>query len=183
MPARKTRKPIRPIQIIGDVAHITLTQGKIAVIDAIDAPLVADRNWCAARDRNTFYAVSSTTLQEAGEIRRLSLHRVLLGAGPDIEVDHRDGDGLNCRRENLREATHAQNMANRAKQRNSSTGFTGVCWHARTGKWQASIKVNGKNRYLGLYLTPEEAHAAHVEAAKQHHGEFSRALSRPETEV
>lgn len=97
--------------------------------------------------------------------RRYSLHRLawlyMTGAWPTDQVDHIDGDPANNRFSNLREASSQLNCRNRRRaKRTSSTGLIGV--GAQYGKFQASIKVNGKKQHLGTFATKEAAHAAYV---------------------
>lgn len=87
-----------------------------------------------------------------------------------LVLDHVNGDHLDNRIENLREATFTQNSMNRPGW--STSGFKGVSKHNQTGKWQARIKVNGKDKYLGLFEHPEDAHQAYREACSEIHGEF-----------
>jgi hypothetical protein len=109
---------------------------------------------------------------------RFASHRIafLLGHGrePMGEIDHIDGDRSNNRLSNLREATHAQNQANKPASQISISRMKGVTLHRRTGKWQSQIRDGGKNRYLGLFNTPEQAHATYVAEAKRIYGEFAR---------
>lgn len=88
-------------------------------------------------------------------------------------VDHIDCDPLNNRRSNLRVATYAQNAQNKGNyKRNQSSGLRGVQKHHN--KFVARISVQGHNRYLGIFETPEEAHTAYVTAAKLYYGEHAR---------
>lgn len=96
----------------------------------------------------------------------------MTGAMPENVVDHRDTDPGNNRWLNLRHATTAQNAQNSGVWKTSTTGFKGVCFNKRIGKYQVQVRANGKRRYLGLYTTAEEAHAAYCEAAGKLHGEF-----------
>ena len=90
--------------------EIKLTQGKIALIDAADYTLVKDYNWCAVNTHNLWYAVG----RQKGSRKQVKMHRLLLGiTNSKILVDHKDGDGLNNTRENIRVATSSQNGANR----------------------------------------------------------------------
>jgi hypothetical protein len=102
------------------------------------------------------------------------MHRVILGCPDILSVDHKDGDGLNNRRENLRLATQSQNMHNQRINRANKTGFKGVSLHKVSGKWIAQIGLKGKTNYLGLFASPEEAHAAYCRASDQYHGDFGR---------
>lgn len=162
----------RPIRIDGDVAYVPLTKGYEAVIDAADVPLVGQYNWCAAVKPHTVYA--RRTDGSTGKERTVLLHRVLMGEPDGLEVDHRDGDGLNNRRDNLRVATNAQNQHNQRTRNDNSSGFKGVSWYGRGKKWQVRIKLNGKQRHIGYHATPEEAHAAYAAASERLHGDFGR---------
>lgn len=105
-------------------------------------------------------------------------HRLALfwmeGAWPDGDVDHRNGVTDDNRYLNLRPATKSQNIANSKLRRDNKSGFKGVCLEPSTGKWMANINKDKKRHYLGLFSTPEEAHAAYVAAAKKLHGQFAR---------
>jgi hypothetical protein len=92
------------------------------------------------------------------------------GSFPVDMLDHIDGDKLNNRINNLREASNQQNQHNRTKfQSNNKTGFLGVCWHKRDNKFMAAIKISGKVKHLGYFDKPEQAHQAYLEAKRQHH--------------
>ena len=162
---------VRPIRIDGDLAYVTLTQGYEAVIDAADVPLVAAWNWYAIKDGNTVYAQRSGLDSGRSTVR---LHRVLMGEPNGLLVDHRDGDGLNNRRANLRLATCQQNVQNARISKRNTSGLKGVSWRKTNGKWHAQIKVNGRQLNLGYFPTPESAHAAYCKASATLHGEFGR---------
>lgn len=91
-----------------------------------------------------------------------------------VQVDHRNAIKDDNRWANLRLATCSENMHNQGKRRHNKSGYKGVCWHRGARKWVAQIKVDWKIKYLGLYDTPQAAHAAYCEAAKKYHGEFAR---------
>jgi hypothetical protein len=88
-------------------------------------------------------------------------------------IDHRDGDRMNNRIENLREATHAENQHNRRKNLKNTSGHKGVYLNKKTGKWYAVICVNRKYTYLGLHDRKEDAAQAYKMAAEKYHGEFA----------
>ena len=107
------------------------------------------------------------------------LHRLLAEAfipNPENkpEVDHIDGDRKNNALSNLRWATHAENGRNRKKRKDNTSDYTGVSFHEVTGKWRAQIKVDGKEKHLGLFHTKEEAAAVYEKAARKEFGEFFR---------
>jgi hypothetical protein len=91
-----------------------------------------------------------------------------------VEVDHRDGNGLNDTRGNLRIASSSQNKHNMILTRSNSSGFKGVAWQKRRGTWRAKIAIQGKEKYIGAFSDKVEAARAYDEAAKQLHGEFAR---------
>lgn len=161
-------------RIEGDIAYIALTQGYEAIIDAADVPLVGIWNWRALSRNGQAYAVRSCARGDQGRQDLVLMHRVIMGAPAGMTVDHRDGNGLNNRRENLRLATHAENAHNQRKRRDNSSGFKGVSWHKDCKRWQAYIAVNGKRKYLGLFGNPADASEAYSRASVDLHGEFGR---------
>ena len=115
--------------------------------------------------------VNGRHLQTAINGVNFLLHRVVwkLETGEDVdEIDHRDRNGLDNRWENLRPATRYTNMQNRGKIR---VGLKGAYRH-RCG-WTSRISSGGKQQYLGLFHTEEDAHAAYCKAARELHGEFA----------
>jgi hypothetical protein len=99
----------------------------------------------------------------------------VFGKWPDGYLDHANGDRADNRISNLRSATPSQNNANRRRARNNISGFKGVWFRQRTGKWQAEIRKDGKSRHLGLFPTAADAHAAYCAAAREIHGAYWRA--------
>lgn len=154
----------------GNIVWIKLTRGQETCVDLVDWPTVAGYKWYASRrkEHSTFYAATSFRRPKKGNFH---LHRLLLNAE---RVDHKDLNGLNNRRGNLRPCTHAQNLANVAKSINNSSGFKGVTWDKATQKWRASIMVNWRYISLGRFLDLEEAARAYDAAALSYYGEFAR---------
>lgn len=158
-----------PVPVEGDDSAIgvPLTQGRIAVIDSADMALVTPFIWSLRHRNHTDYAETRT-----GN-RLLLMHRLIMAADDDHDVDHRDGNGLNNRRGNLRLATRSQNLCNRRRPANTSSRFRGVCFDKQTGRWTAQIGRDGKCKRLGRFVTEEEAALAYDSAARQLHGEFA----------
>jgi hypothetical protein len=150
---------------------ITLTKGKVALIDDADYALVCQYRWYPALmrspNRKVWYAVSHP------EVRTLSMHRFILDAADGELVDHRDHDGLNNQRENLRIATHAQSNANRRSYPGTTSQFKGVIWYASRRLWRATIGVNGSTFFLGDYDDETIAALAYDMAASRLYGEFA----------
>lgn len=92
------------------------------------------------------------------------------GECPVGDIDHEDTDPSNCRINNLRDTSHQGNTQTRRKaNKGNSTGLLGVSLFKRDGKYVAQISIRGKNTYLGLFNTPEEAHEAYLTAKRIHH--------------
>lgn len=153
-------------------AAIRLSRGKHALVDPADADRVmAAGPWSAWLNKKTWYAASNTFGY---------LHHFILGINDGALVDHRNMDGLDCRRENLRRATPSQNVCNRRKrcyEGGVSSKFKGVDLHV--GRWRAQIAKDGVRRHLGLFDSEEDAARAYDAAARDLHGEFAR-LNFPE---
>jgi len=109
----------------------------------------------------------------------VSAHRVVwkLIFGTDaVIIDHINGNRADNRLENLRECTSQENMRNQRRRFDSKSGVCGVTWNKGVGKWQAQIKVNGKNIYLGIHESIEDASDAYQKAKLEYgfhrlHGE------------
>lgn len=99
----------------------------------------------------------------------------MTGKFPADFVDHKNLNRSDDRWENLREATKAENGANRPLNRNSSSGFKGVSWDKGCNKWSAKIGFGGRKHHLGVFDAPEDAYAAYLLAAQKRHGQFARA--------
>lgn len=93
----------------------------------------------------------------------------------NFQIDHINGNGLDNSKQNLRKATHAENMRNRRKHKvTTSSPFKGVFFRKDKNRWEARIWFNNKRIRLGMHSTPELAHMAYCKAAAELHGEFAR---------
>lgn len=151
--------------------EIELTKGKVALVDDEDFETVRRHKWFAMPAGDLWYAARTSSLP----VRKIILlHRFILDAPADALVDHKNQNGLDCRRNNMRLATKVQNGRNRDKPKNNKSGYKGVSWHKQKKKWRAYIIADSGYRHLGYFGTPEEAAITYDEAAKSLHGEFAR---------
>lgn len=151
---------------------IAVSNGRyVAVVDDEDFELVSRYRWWARKQRGTTYA---TTQIQIGRNKRITIgmHRLIIG-GDSQHVDHRNQDGLDNRKENLRPCTAAQNGQNRKIQKHSSK-FKGVSFNRATSKWTAAIKRHGKRAFLGYFESEQAAACAYDRAAEDNFGEFAR---------
>lgn len=117
------------------------------------------------------YTRISKGVRHAKDVR---MHRQIMGEPEGLEVDHINGLGIDNQRENLRVATHRQNLANRSKQSNNTSGYKGVTWSKNNKKWWANIYANGKTISLGYYSDIKEAAQAYNNGALKYQGDFAR---------
>jgi hypothetical protein len=144
---------------------IPLTQGKFALIDDRDYVRVSKFKWCALLRGRTWYAS-----RRSGRSSQY-LHRFILNE-PASWVDHKNGNGLDNRRRNLRPATCSQSSINRLKFCSNTSGQTGV--DKDRGSWRARIQFRGCRYSLGTFASFQLAAAAYRKATKQLFGEFAR---------
>lgn len=177
------RLPLRPATYnADDTVTIYLTRGYTATIDKVDDDL-ARFNWRAEiyPKWGIVYAARKVRTGVTSESSiHVLLHRIILSRilGRDLLVselvDHKDTNGTNNTRSNLRLATVSHNAQNKRLSMSSTSHFKGVTWNKKSNKWQASIKLNGRSCYLGLFNSPEEAHEAYKQKAADLFGEFAR---------
>lgn len=158
-----------------ETVKVILTKGKVAIIDAADAPKVLQFKWTAMkiyrRKREMFYARRGVKIN--GKQKTILLHRFILDAPDGVEVDHENGDGLDCRRLNLRLATKSQNRAN-AQQIKGTINYRGVIkTKGKKRPFGAKLTFEGKTYNLGVFGTAEAAAKAYDLKAREVHGEFA----------
>jgi hypothetical protein len=153
----------------GATVAVPLSRGKVALIDAEDLERVLQYVWHAV-DRGTNTYAASMALKRDGYY----MHRLIAGANRGQHVDHRNGDGLDNRKANLRLCTNAENRRNMRICRGVSA-FKGVAFDKRQpGRpWAAYIWFENRKKNLGCYASETEAARAYNAAALQFHGEFA----------
>lgn len=148
---------------------VRLGKGYVALIDAADLPLIRSRKWRTRTD------VDGRVYATARGLPAIAMHRFIVGAMLGQVVDHRSGDTLDNRRDNLRICTNRQNVCNSKKYSSGSTSrFKGVTRKGDTGRWRAHIYANYKTIYLGTFTDEAEAARSYDNAARSLFGEFAR---------
>ncbi len=149
--------------------QILLSQGKVALVSDHRFEFLNQWKWSAVKGKQTWYACRMDGRRPFR--KHVYLHRIIMNAPRGLQVDHRDGDGLNCQDENMRLCANIENSRNKRIKKNCS-GFKGV--HRSGKKFYALIRVNYEHIYIGRFPTAEEAARAYDEAARKYHGEFAR---------
>ncbi len=173
LPPRLRKRKVRPIEVRGDIAIVPLTRGREAIIDAADVPLVEGRSWYLHSGGVGHICAATKVCIAPGLYDIALMHRVVVAAPDEADVDHKDRDRLNNRRSNLRLATNQQNSWNQGVNTRNTSGFKGVSWHSRDMGYQASIRVSGRQVTLGLFPDAAAAARAYDAAASKHFGEFA----------
>lgn len=153
--------------------EIPLTQGKFALVDDEDFEWLNQWKWRVKKAKNGRFYVQRG-MRENGQSRTLYMHREIMKTPKGLDADHRDRNGLDNRKSNLRNCTRSQNLMNTIKREKNLSGYKGVTWCKEKEKWQAQIFVNNKNIRLGRFKTKEAAAFIYDEAAKKYFGEFAR---------
>ena len=160
--------------------EIKLTQGKVALVDDADFEWLNQYKWFANKQGNSFYAVRNTPWID-GHRTQVSMHRQILNlTDPNIFGDHRDRNGLNNQRNNLRVATRSQNGTNRRSWGDSKYLGVHKVVYKKGGRqkkdyeyWRATIKEGDKVKLIGLFHDEVEAAKAYNKTAIKIHGEFA----------
>ncbi len=120
--------------------------------------------WCAVKKGQVYYI--KTDIKINGKRRTLYLVNLILGSRKGFQIDHRNGDSLDNRKDNLRFCTQQQNLMNKSKAR-------GIWWNVKSKKWESYINVNGKKKHLGHYFDEQAALNVRRKAEEKYFGEFA----------
>jgi hypothetical protein len=165
--------------IDGDIAYL-YKQGQKIIVDASCIELAKQHTWyinvCG-------YVRNSIKKKNGIHQKSISLHRLLLNTTQDKLTDHINGNKLDNRLSNLREATPKQNCINRGLSYRNKTGIKGVRYLKRTGKYGADFYLNGKCIRLGSYNTLEEATQARKMKEIEIYGDYSIWVCRKQDKV
>lgn len=155
---------------------ILLMHGYVALVDDEDYERVMTRKWYALRQTDGLVYVASNAIPRR-HLSAARLHTFVMSGNAGLEIDHKNDNGLDCRKENLRLATHTQNSRNRRRHKNNRSGFKGVYrkkQHYGRQPFVAQIRADKKKYHLGNFDCAEMAARAYDAAAQRLHGEFAR---------
>jgi hypothetical protein len=148
--------------------EILLTRSQVAFVDDEDYEFINQHKWHALKCGNTYYAARHKP-KEHGVL--LLMHREIMKAQPEQEVDHKNRNGSDNQKDNLRFATNSENQYNKCGW--GASEYKGVSWRKDIKKWASYIRLNSNRLHLGFYNDEVEAAKAYDKAAKNYFGEFA----------
>ncbi len=148
--------------------YIKLTQGNIAIVDDSDYNYLNQFKW---QMNASGYAVRGSS-RKLGPQRQVFMHRCIIPAPLNMDVDHINHNKLDNQTANLRVATRSENLQNQ-KPRGGSSQYKGVCWCITYNKWVVRITVNKQKKFLGYFHDEVFAAKMYDRAARKHFGEFA----------
>jgi len=143
-----------------------------ALVDNADYTYLARHKWSAHEKHGTIYA--ERRLVVGGKQAILHMHRIIMGLADGELGDHKNGNGCDNQRHNLRACSTKENIRNQKTRSTNKTGFKGVSWKSNQSKFVAQITVDGKNLNLGCHICPMRAAGTYNKAASEAFGEFAR---------
>lgn len=148
-----------------------INEDTFVLLDAEDVAHVERFKWSPQVHERTTYAQANVWRND--QRSTMVLHRFIARAQDNEHVDHRNGDGLDCRKANLRTCLKFQNNRNARVRMDNKSGYKGVSWWKHGEKWTAYIFIDGKHRHIGYFSSAEAAARAYDAVAQREWGEFA----------
>lgn len=159
------RCPVNSYTVKGNITVGKTATGKEFIFDTVFLPLVTKYTW-HLDERNCVRTIVDGS-------KSLRLHTLIMGYVTDLQIDHINNDPSDNRKENLRVVNQQQNIFNNSIRADNTSGFKGVSFNKKAKKYQATIVLNGKSNYLGLFKTALEAAKAYNQKAIELFGEYA----------
>lgn len=152
---------------------IPLTKGMIATVDDSDYEWLSKFKWCANWNEHSksYYAVRNSGKEN--KYKKQYMHRLIMNAKPDEQVDYIHHNTLDNRREELRICDNSQNNINQGMNKSNTSGYRGVSWNKKVKKWDAYITCNKKHIHVGTYSDIVDAAEAYNKKALELFNEFA----------
>jgi hypothetical protein len=169
------RKKRTDAAYIGGNKHraIALTKGKITLVDLDDYEKYGSFRYYALGNKESHIYAARKLPRVNGIQGRVFLHREIMNAPSDMEVDHINGDTLDNRKRNLRICTARQNRCNRGPSIGNSSGYPGVSWDQQQRRWIAALSISGKRVFQYKTTRKRDAIRARKAAEKKYFGEYA----------
>lgn len=152
--------------VVSTVKEIPLSQGKMALVDVEDFDFINQWKWYYKHDGGgKGYAARSSD--------KVRMHRIINKTPNGMLTDHINRNKLDNRKCNLRTCTPTENRINTGLRKDNSSGYKGVSWGKKRKRWIAQMYIDGKNKQIGRYKTPQEAAMAYNQACTSIYGEFA----------
>lgn len=154
--------------------EIRLTKNKIAFVDDEDFEIINRYKWFANWNGYGWYS-GRKSYDCNGKKITVYMHRMIMSAPKYLHVDHKNGNSLDNRKENLRLCTNQENHYNiKNPLKTNKLGIKGVRLMKGRRKFSAAIRVCGKNKHLGYFNVLGDADSAYRIAEEKYFGEFAR---------
>jgi len=155
--------------------NIPLSQGKFAIVDDCDYPLLSEFKWCYRSNRDGTQGYAVRHIKVEGKDRLLYLHRHLMQPGKDQETIFLNHDRLDCRKDNLLVVSHEEARQHHRVRSDSKSGIKGVRCNAESNTWSAYVYRHGHCYRVGTYTTKEAASAAYEAGLKNENPDLHKA--------